>query len=238
VRVNDDGTFHTGSQDALPIGQFLAGGILSDDQQRRQEAYREFLRRPANARTEPRTALLAWAKPLDVQFDLDPEARTTGSALLVVPLRMERPLPGERLTIPGSLIPFRQMLPTGPIRPTVESTKASNMNLRFQLPASALPFTVESARLTVKMNAPSRRVTISGRAGEGTVELAHIESPLDPIRVDITDERFLHLDEQGGLLVNLAVSDLGNAPGAAQVEEQWAIEYIELEVAGKTRDED
>jgi hypothetical protein len=242
LRVAADGAFRAGGQDALPIGQYLSGGVLSDLQQRRQEVYREFLKRPANARTVPSTALLAWTEPRDLQFNLEPGARTAGSALLVVPLRMERPRPGERLTIPGSLIPFRQMLKTGPIPPTVASTKASNMLLRFQLPSSALPITVESARLTVKMNAPSRRVTISGWADERAVELLHVESPLDPIRVDLKEERFLHLDDQGGLHVNLNVSDPANATGLAaeivQVEEQWTIEFIELEVVGKTKDVD
>jgi hypothetical protein len=242
VRLSADGAFRAGSEDALPLGQYLAGGVLSDQQQRRQDVYREYLKRQATARTEPRTALLAWTEPRDLQFNLEPGAHTAGSALLVISLRMERPRSSERLTIPGSLIPFRQMLKTGPIRPTVESTKASNMLLRFQLPPSALPFIVESARLTVKMNAPSRRVTISGWAEERAVELLQVESPLDPIRVDLKEERFLHLDDQGGLHVNLNVSDQSHGTGLAaemvQVEEQWAIEYIELEVVGKSKDAD
>jgi hypothetical protein len=242
VRLNADGVFRAGGEDALPPGLFLGGAVLSDKQQRRQEVYREFVKRPTTGRLEARTALLAWAKPLDVQFHFAPEARWAGSALLVLPLRWERSAPGERVTIPGSLIPYRHMLPAGLVRPTVESTKPANMHLRFQLPAAALPMTVEEARLTVKINAPARQVTISGLDDGKPIELHRQESPLDPIRIDIKDERFLHPDDQGGLHLTFAVSDLLSAGGAGvgvvQVEESWTIEYLELEVVGKVKDEE
>src|SRR5262249_36568030 len=47
VRLGPDGAFSAGSQDVLSAEQFLAGAVLSDRQQRRQELLRACLQRPA-----------------------------------------------------------------------------------------------------------------------------------------------------------------------------------------------
>jgi hypothetical protein len=246
VRLRPDGSFTAGSADVLPPGQFLAGAVLSDRQQRQQEVYRELLKRPAGRRPEGGNVLLAWATPIDLDFTPAPEGPSThgpqgptpkGSSLLVIPLELERPSAEGRVTIPGAFIPCRQLvdnLPTGPLR---ELTKAADMHLRFQLPAVVLPFKVERARLSARIHAPSRRVTVAGRADDGLVEVHRVESPLDPLRVEITDERLLRLDEQGGLHLNVSVSDVPKGGGAGQrgvqSEEKWTIEYLELEVGGR-----
>ncbi len=236
VRLRPDGTFRAGSDDVLPPGLYLAGGLLSDRQQRRQELYRELFRRPGPAQPDGSSALLAWAGPVDTGFTLAPGARSLGDALLIIPLRLERPEAGVSVTIPGPLVPYRRILLGSPSRPTREARQAVDMHLRFQLPASVLPFRVERARLVVKADAPSRRVTIAGRAGDEVVEVRRADSPLDPVRVDITAARLLALDDEGGLHLNLAVSDL--LAGAARradprVEDKWTIEYLELEVTGR-----
>jgi hypothetical protein len=171
-----------------------------------------------------------------MHFTLVPEARTAGSALLVIPLRLERPAPGARITIPGPLVSCRQIIDTGSIRLTPGATHDSDMHLRFQLPRAVLPFKVEQARLVVKIDAPLRRVTISGRTDGGLVELHHVDSPLDPIHIEIGDERFLHVDEQGGLHINLSVRGEPNGgarPQDAQSDGKWTIEYVELEIIGR-----
>jgi hypothetical protein len=111
------------------------------------------------------------------------------------------------------------------------------MHLRFQLPAEVLPLKVERARLVVKINAPSRRVTIAGLTPGDLVDQHQVESPLDPIRLDITEPRWLALDAEGGLHLNLNVSDpVGNRQAKREdtlVRQRWNIEYLELEVTGR-----
>jgi hypothetical protein len=226
VRLDGDGAFRAGEADALPAGQYLAAAVLSDRQQRRQEAYREHRRRSAG-RAEGRSVLLAWADPLDLRLTPAPAARTVGGALLAVPLRWERPAPGERVTVPGPFVACRRLFEAGPTLPTREGGEAADMHLRFQLPAEALPLRVERAVLLARINAPSRRVAVSGRSDGGAVELLRVESPLDPLRVEIADERLLRLDDQGGLHVNLSVGDDLRGGG------KWTIEYLELEVGGR-----
>jgi hypothetical protein len=240
VRLQPDGTFRAGSSDVLPTEHFVAGALLNDRQQRRQEMYREFLKRAPAPGPESAGTLLAWAEPEEMPFTLAPGARTVGSALLVVPLRLERSAAGSPVTIPGPLLPVRRITEIGSVKVPQWSDHAVDMHLRFQLPAAALPLRVERARLALRINAPSRRITVSGRAGADLVELWHEESPLDPVRVEIADPRLLRLDEEGGLHLNLAVgATLGGEAGrrVSRGNEKWTIEYLELEVSGRAGEE-
>jgi hypothetical protein len=222
----------------LPPSQYLAGALLSDRQQRRQDLYREFLKRPPTGRGETRPMFLAWGKAIDMRFSLASDARTAGSALLVVPLRLVRPAPGSSITVPGSLVPYGQIIDNRPTRPTREASTNADLHLRFQIPPSVLPLKVEQARLVLKIDAPSRRVTVRGHADGGLVDLGHADSPLDPIHVDIADEKFLHLDAQGGLHINVTVEgssdDTGRSAREPSLDKKWQIEYLELEISGRT----
>src|SRR5262249_58123434 len=111
-----------------------------DRQQRRQELYREFLKRSPSGRRDERNVLLAWARPLDLGFALGEEPRTVGNALLVFPFRLERPAPGIRVTIPGPLLSYRRQLDGAIVRLKRDFFDAADMHLRFQLPAALLPF--------------------------------------------------------------------------------------------------
>ena len=130
-----------GGPDVLPAGEFLAGAVLSDRQQRRRNVYREFLERPVAPFLERRNTLLMWADP--VEMTPLSTGRRVGSALLVVPLEFERSRPDARVVIPGPFIPYRQVVEAGLARPTLEATFSADMNLRFQLPAAALPLHIE-----------------------------------------------------------------------------------------------
>jgi len=241
VRLGPAGGFSAGTQDVLAQGQFLADALLSDRQQRRLQLYRAFLKRSGAGRLAGRTVLLAWAEPIDMHFTLVPGARMVGTALLVIPLRLERAPPGRHVTIPGPLLPYRRIMDggrftAGKLAPaTLEATLATDMHLRFQLPAEVLPLKVERARLLAKIAAPARRVAIAGWADGKPVEVHRVDSPLDPIRVDLTVEGFLRPDAEGGLHVNLTISDSLPGRGAGQESEKWTIHYLELEVIGQTK---
>jgi hypothetical protein len=225
VHVQPDGTFRTGSRDILPEGQFLADAVLSDRQQRRQAFYRATLKRPKDERIEGRHTLFAWADPIDLHFTLAPEARTVGSAFLIMPLRLEHSAPEKRVTIPGPLLRFQRVMDAGLVRPHVSFTQPADQELRFQLPAAVLPLQVERARLLLKIDAPGRHVTVAGRNGKATSVLHEADSPLDPIQLEITRKELLQLDAGGGLHLDLKVGGAGRT-------DKWTIEYLELEVAG------
>jgi hypothetical protein len=238
LRLSPDGTFRAGSADILPAGQFLASAVLTDRQQRRQAIYRELLKRPVGGRGESRDLVMAWAEPIDMHFTLVPEARTVGAAFLVIPLRFERPAPGTRVTVPGPFIPYARIMHGSQTQPLFQAHQAIDMHLRFQLPAAVLPLQIEQARLLARVETPSRRVTIAAGQDEKWLELHRVDSPIDPIRIDLTDERTLRLDKEGGLHINLSISDsLRNGQAATSpsgTDEKWLIDFVELEVTGRT----
>ena len=53
-------SFAVGSESSLPAGQYLAGAVLSDRQQRRQDVYRKLLARPRPTHLEGHDLLLVW----------------------------------------------------------------------------------------------------------------------------------------------------------------------------------
>ena len=238
VQLRPDGTFQAGPGDVLPPGQFLPAAVLSDAQQQRQGLYRQFLGR-RGAGSEGRTLLLAWARPIDTHFRFAPGARTVGTALLIVPLQVDRPAPGTRLTIPGPLVTAQRVVRGAPTRLMREGSEGVTMDLRFQLPRAVLPFEVERVRLNARVDAPARQVSVAGRADSKAVEVYRAESPLDPLRIDVAEASLLVPDRGGGLHFALTVSDPVSGEGAGKTDAwrkaKWTIEYIELEVVGRCR---
>jgi hypothetical protein len=237
VRLNPDGSFRAGSQDALPAGQFLTGALLSDRQQRRQGLYRQFLRKgnPLPPHLDGRNALLAWASPLELPFTLGPEARTSGTALLAVPLQLERPAPGTLVTIPGPLLAVRRILNGRPVRVILESRSPTTLHLRFQLPPELLPLEVERARLSAKIDAPGRLVTVAVGPATRPVEIHRTESPLQPLAVVLAGPQLPPLDDDGGLHLHLTLGEQQAGGQDLHRADSWTIHYIELEVTGRIR---
>ena len=107
------------------------------------------------------------------------------------------------------------------------------MRLRFQLPASVLPLTVERATLHLRVRAPSRRVAVAGvrRRPAGAVWPAWT-SPADPIRVEVTDAATAHgPTTDGGLYLSVSIANVGPEPAP---ETPWRIDVLGLEVVGRT----
>ncbi len=237
VRLEKEGSLHAGSREILPEGQFISGAVLSDEQQRRQDIYGEFVKKKRFPRGgDEEHQLLAWAEPADLGFTFGSDVRRRGSMLLVVPVRFERAPAGQQLTIPGPLVSVRRIFDDLSTQPTWEADIAADMHLRFQLPRAALPMKVEKARLSAKIDAPARRVVISGRVDRKQVELFRTESPLETIRLEIDDASLLRLDAEGGLHLNLSISEEFAAPkvqARGGTHEKWVMRHLELEVAGR-----
>jgi hypothetical protein len=231
VRFGLDGTFEAGAQDTLPAGQFLAGAVLTDQQQRRQAVYRQLITSSMPEHLEGLDLLLAWAEPEEIPFAAREGVRRTGSALLIVPLDFERPANGTSVTIPAAFVPFRRFSHGHLEQPTLDSRIPVDMRLRFQIPPAVLPLKIAKAVLTARVRAPGWRFGVAGFADTQLVSLQTVDSPVEPIRIEIADEQLLKLDERGGLHLSVSVSD-GRGPGADR--SQWKIESLGLEITGKT----
>jgi hypothetical protein len=248
IRIGPGNAFAARGTEVLAADQYIAGTVLSDRQQAHQEVYRKlFAKLPTH--WEGRPLVLAWAEPAELPFAAEAGVRTVGTALLAIPLAFERPAVGTRVTIPSAFLQSWRVFEGRPRPPTMDSSLATDQELRFQVPSSVLPLKVERATFVVKMRAPSRRVTVTGHAGNERIMLNQVESPLDPIRVEITDARLLQLDAQGGLHVSLNIGEEQRAPASPvkaerpakgtsgtmrQFDTVWKIESISMEIVGQT----
>jgi hypothetical protein len=224
-----DGKFTVGVDD-LPAGEFIPGTVLTDRQQRRQAIYRKLLSNPLPRHVAERDLLLAWTDPEEVPFTTDDMVRNVGTALLSVPLEFRAPPPGTRVTVPAAFVPYRRLLNGRLITPALEADTQFELDLRFQLPASLVPLTVEKATLTARVRAPGRKVTLAGKDGGKKVVLAEENGPSEAMRVVINDVKLLRPDERGGLIVTLSFGEWDG------LHNPWKIESMGLEVVGRTAD--
>lgn len=232
LRLDGDGAFRTGSGDELYGGQMLQSSLLTDRQRVHQSLYQKFLADPQPRHLAERSMLLAWADPVSMDFSFGTIDRTTGAALLTVPLQFEKTAAGTPVTIPAAFVPCQRINAEGrPTAATVESRYPSTVRLRFQVPASVLPLAVQSAKLTVKMRAPAHEVTIGVFSGKDIVPVRELSSPLDAYQIDIDDPRLLKLDDRGALDVNIQVAQLGAAKTQPEI---WRLESVGLEIRGRT----
>jgi hypothetical protein len=179
---------------------------------------------------------------MDTGFQLPKDARQVGSALWAVPLRIERPEPGAPLVIPSPFVQYRTV--KGPKREGISplhdhrtgewiySKADSRTWLRFQVPRPVLPVTLNQARLTLDITAPSRTLEIVGVAN-GEYEMVFTKTnPIGRIAVDITNPSLLEVDESGGLMLGVFVSRLRDVPKSQQ-RARWEIKFLQLEIAGQ-----
>jgi hypothetical protein len=204
---------------------------LTDRQRARQALYEELLADPQPRHIASRSLLLAWAKAADLHFSLVDGGRTTGEALLIVPLQFERTPPGTRVTVPGAFVECRRVTSDGRHLPVAtDSPLATTMGLRFRIPGSVLPLAVEGARLTLRLNAPGREVIVGATSGRDVVPLRKLASPVGTEEVEI-DPGLLRPDGDGIVLLNLRIGEVeGGTPG----RNPWRLESAGLEVRGRT----
>ncbi|WP_020469584.1 hypothetical protein [Zavarzinella formosa] len=232
VRFGTEGQFASGTSDALPASQYLAGSVLTDRQQRRQAVYRRLLDGPAPRHPDGRDFLWTWADTSEVPIIREEGARIVGSVLLVVPLEYERTPPETKVVIPRGMVPYTRQTEDGKQLPVTMSAQfPADMRLRFQIPASVLPFQVERVTFFAQARIPSRRFSVTGGKGAKPIPLLEADSANEPIRIDITDASVLRLDEQGCLYLNLEIS--ATSSGVAD-NTPWKIESLAIEVTGKT----
>lgn len=242
VELDGKGGFSAGVDNVLASGAFLGGALVSDEQRRRQLVYEQLLPGGPGSNYPHRPMFFAWASPLDMQFLFPPEARRGGSALLAVPLVIERSPPGTRVAIPSPLLPYRSVAgPRRQISSAYNNTRhewlelrvASQICLRFQVPREVLPIELDHAALTVRINAPSRSFELFGLSDGRPVTLATRNGPvgtLPPFRIDRAD--LLELDDQGGLLLGI------NVGGDTADKSAWRIEQVQLTVTGEVQAEE
>ncbi|NLF71604.1 MAG: hypothetical protein GX575_21440 [Candidatus Anammoximicrobium sp.] len=243
LAVRADGSrLLAGPQNVLAPGRYVEGRWLSDEQHRRQAVMEKMLQpRPGQLREITRPLLLGWSEAVNLGFQFSRSQERFGTALWALPLRIDRPRGGTRVVIPAPFLSF-----SAGIRATDESRsplydrragvwiasqKPTETWLRFQVPDSVLPFRIQTARLTVQVTAPSRRVQIVRRVGERTVPLRQVDNPIGQIQVTLQDATLPDLDPAGRLLLGILVDPIADGVGEA-LTSVWKIDTVQVEVAG------
>lgn len=197
----------------LSPGQFIDAAIVSDVQRERQGMLRQMLT-PDAAPFGRDPILLAWTDPIDsgVRFDDDLELR--GSALASIPIEWIPPRPGAEFHVPATFVriePYagaRGMTAIFNARTGqwLEMSQPRVTDLQCLMPREMLPCTVHRARVTIKISAPSRTFSVQSLVDGEPVTIYRKPNPSGLIRFDIVDPNVLTLNEQGGLVLSLAIS--------------------------------
>ena len=280
VTLGADGRFVAGVDGVMAAGQYNPASILSADARWRQEATRRLLQTPEDELREAgrpkaqapsgiagalalrrRPWMLFWCDP---EFGpmWDPPAGYVEhhTTLALAPVDIEQTPSGTRFRIPPPFLPARSGMSDQGRSNAFDSrrgewvkglTTSTDTVLRFQIPDAVLPCTLERGRLTIRINAPSRDVTVGAFRNGEPVVLERMSEPNGVFEIDLSPE---HLAIDGGAVpISIAISRTvaeraedarvdGPALNKKQSEQQidtavsstWDIDYVRLSVDGRT----
>jgi hypothetical protein len=261
VELGTDGRFRASAGNVFGQDQYLASGLLSDEQDRRRRIYAQILPEFFREDLSGRPLLFLWGDRRDTGFQFEQDRRLLGASLVAVPLVIERPPASAPIRIPAPLLPFRTTTnpdgsPSSPLwdhrrQQWTESSRPASAWLRFQLPVELLPVDLNHARLVITVSGPVGRVEISALRRNQNPEAAAANSRDEVVSVktweapvgtlspaEIVESDLLQLDREGGLVLRLAAGEAAPADAAASPALQssrlsaWRIEQLSLEVSG------
>lgn len=250
VDLRDDGTFAARSDNVFTAEQFLAAGLLSDEQNRRRRTLEDLLTHPERLDFPGEPQLLFWSNPWDLGFRFDEGRRTFGAALVSVPVQLERPPVGTDVALAPPLLPYRAVFGPDGLAPSgwwddrrrawVEKSWHSSTWLRFQIPSVLLPVSVQRGRIVVRVSGPVGKLEIAAVKQHTAVPLKSWVDPVGTLTLEITDPELLHVSDDGGLLVRVSGGDperpelTASGTGRSTKVSYWQIESLTLDLHVKT----
>ncbi|MDX1681676.1 MAG: hypothetical protein R3336_01020 [Phycisphaeraceae bacterium] len=233
VRGSVGSELTAGMNDLLPPGQYVTGGVLSDQQQRQQDVYRALMRQ-RDFPAQP--CLLGWSRPMDLGLRLPGEAVKRDLALVIFPLALERPAPGESITVPGPLVKHDRargpkgqvgMLAFNPVtREWLEVKNGGDVYLRLTLPADVGAIKPTGLELNLSIQARGWKVALKSYR-DGKI-LDQVSDPAGSARLVADDPAALTPDGRGGYHMVLRVTSSG-----AGEPEPWEITRFLATVRGE-----
>jgi hypothetical protein len=253
VSLDSSGSFHVGLRDVLAEDQYISDGLMSDAQRSRQELLRRLLASTASTPFGADPTLLVWTPPLEMGVSFDASFQSVGSALMSLPLRIDRPETGVDVQIPATFIRIDSVSGrfgsssvfndrTG--KWMERANKPTTTQLRCRIPKALVPLQINEATLTIKINAPTRTLSIEGFVDGELVSLVKRDNPNGVLRFVIDRPEALELDESGGfhLLIRVTETELQrqNSLGQSMLSDQfdnstWQIDYVSVDAKGTVR---
>jgi hypothetical protein len=234
LRVNDQLT--------IDGERWITAAIMSDEQQRRLEVYQQFFE-PNKLLHRPDSRLFGWTTPWSGST-WNRELKQQGSALVSLPVVLERPAIGQEVFVPHGLIQLHRRSGSAGLSSAFDDITgtwrddvgiASQVDLEFRLPPEVVPLDLQAIDLALDATAPQRTVTISAITDAGSVEIVRLDSPSIPWKQTITDPAILKAFQGGRLPVSVSISNLSSEKdefGASSIV-TWHIDHFHAGVHGQ-----
>ena len=235
----------------LGSGRFIASGVLSERQQKRQGLLRALSSRDDKFFSEEPT-LVTWTTPLGIGLDFGDGYERVGWSLVTMPVRFEKTPSGTAFKVPSTFV--RQGALLGTLGSTFYNSttgkwldglvKPGDVAVRFSVPQSVMPCELAEARIDLNIKAPGRIVSVKGFVDDGFQTLHEFVSPIGAVQYSITEPQALMLDEKGGLRLMISVSESDEQKAAAELAQEsggdeagplrnsWGIETVQVSFEG------
>lgn len=248
ARLAKDGLFHANVADLLPPGEISNATLLSQEQLQRKVLYNAlFTAENRMTPFSPELTILFWSGnvPSTVECSSD-SLRTESSTLITLPLELQMPEIGQRITIPPALLPYASVVDENGAmgsaygnrqRTWLRRKPGGTVVLKFQVPVACQPFHSEDASLELRLYAGSRTVKVeAGRVGEFQ-EIASLNSPVGSQTISLPSDVLNAAADTGGVYLRITVGQLELASAndeQATIEQDnfWKIDRVLLTMKG------
>ncbi len=249
ISLNDDGSFLAERTDVLGRAHFLSDSILNDEQRRRMAVYQDLHQASFDTGYPESPTLFAWSDSVPAPLALDSTFSQSGSSLLAIPLEIGRTPPASPFVVPATFVMPKLVRTEQGVSAAYnsrtgvwvdEQTGPMATKLRFALPQQVLPCRLSRANVVINLTAPSRTLALYGFHGEKPVLLHEQKDPNGSYTIALEDAEALKLDEQGGFVISVQISEQRDVNDERKIEayklSDWKIQYIRVDVEGRTLD--
>lgn len=238
--VSEDGAFAADYVDPLGPDQFYPGAVLGQREMARQATYRQLTNDP----TFPtRPVLVGWSDGLDLGVAVSDRAQRKSEALVVLPLRFERPAAGAEVSVPAAFFAMERFTEAGGVSgspifdernrqwvPNVSQSQTVLMG--FQPPEALRGIEPTGGRIVMELDTPNRPYEVvvykSGRA----LPVASGDNANGLIVTDLAAPGLPEIQPDGSAVIGVRVGDpidpTNNAP--------WSLSRLELSLTGRMTD--
>ncbi len=241
VSTNVDSSF-TVPETTRAIGQsWLSEQLVNDEQMRRDMIYQSLAKSKMIDRYPSYPCLMGWTKLWESPFQWNMPREERGSALVMLPVRLQPVASGTTVTVPHYLITTHSFIKPG-VRSTAwdsdhgrwrdETTISTTVPLQFYLPEQVQPFQASEIVGEIQLRAPQREVRISSKAS-GEVLLEQV-SPMTTFPFRSSDPKFLADAADGIIELQVHIGEdltQTNVDFSSRVS-AWTVDYCRIHVRG------
>ena len=245
LRQQGTGVWSATASDGVDGASWVAGTLLNEQQLMRQKIYAGLLGQPERYPLLTHgPVVLGWSQPLPSPMESQPAVPKSGHALWMLPIRLETPAKGSKLAIPGWMLSVRPSPTSGGessfFRTTLGKWAGSFSNpasveLRFQLPAEAIPSEVTSVRLRMRLLLPQRTLTISHMQKGVATPLEKLSSPTSQIELELGTPAVRESLTSGSVDLRFEIGSRDATPGQNGPTSglgNWQIDTMSLDIEG------